>query len=248
MRDRGAARAHGRCGGRAADRQGRGSTSPVARLMAQRTTESWTTVPHFFLVREVDAGALIATRDALASEIERSTGVKLTYTDLLVALVSRVLQKYPRMNASWRNGSVRDNADINISLAVAVEDGVVAPVIHRADVAALSEIAAQRNELASRAKAGKLRPPDIAGGTFTLSNLGMFGVDAFAAIITPPQAAVLAVGRIADRVVAVDGRPQVRPMMTLTLSSDHRVVDGAYAAKFLGQFADAIRSPKELLA
>jgi pyruvate dehydrogenase E2 component (dihydrolipoamide acetyltransferase) len=223
------------------------SSSPVARLMAQRTTESWTTVPHFFLVREVDADALIALRDALRSEVERSTHIKLTYTDLLIALVSRVLRKHSRMNASWDNGSLRHNSDINISLAVAVEGGVVAPVIHRADLAALSEIAARRSELANRAKAGKLRPSDIAGGTFTISNLGMFAIDAFTAIITPPQAAVLAVGRIADRVIATEGRPMVRPMMTLTLSCDHRVADGAYAAEFLGEVADAIRDPQQML-
>ncbi len=134
---------------------------------------------------------------------------------------------------------------------MAVDDGVVAPVIHNASNAALAEIAVQRRDLTERARSGKLRPADIAGGTFTISNLGMFGVDAFTAIIIPPQAAILAVGRIAERVVPVsvglDSRPGVRPMMTLTLSSDHRVVDGARAAEFLRDLAEAIANPQQWL-
>jgi pyruvate dehydrogenase E2 component (dihydrolipoamide acetyltransferase) len=224
------------------------SGSSVSRLMAERTTQSWTTVPHFFVVREVDATALNEARQKLGAEIEKSRGVKLTHTDLLVALVARVLQKHARMNASWAGKGVRSNAAINIGLAMAVEDGVVAPVIHNADKAALAEIAAQRRDLAERARGGKLRPSDIAGGTFTISNLGMFGVDAFTAIIIPPQAAILAVGTIADRVVPVgagsDARPGVRPMMTLTLSCDHRVVDGARGAEFLRDLVETIGNPQ----
>ncbi len=229
-----------------------GSGSPIARLMAERTTQSWTTVPHFFVVREVDAGALNEARQKLGprieeSRIEKSRGVKLTHTDLLVALVARVLVKHPRMNASFTAEGVRANAEINIGLAMAVDDGVVAPVIHNAHKTALDEIAVQRRELTERARGGKLRPADLAGATFTISNLGMFGVDAFTAIIIPPQAAILAVGRIADRVVPVgvgpDARPGVRPMMTLTLSSDHRVVDGARAAEFLRDLVAAIGEP-----
>jgi len=224
------------------------SGSPIARLMAERTTQSWTTVPHFFVVRDVDAGALNDARHKLAPAIEKSRGVKLTHTDLLVALVARVLLKHPRMNASWSTEGVRAHADANISIAMAVNDGVVAPVIHSAHKAALEEIAVQRRDLTERARTGKLRPQDIAGGTFTISNLGMFGVDAFSAIITPPQAAILAIGRIAERVVPVDGRPGIRPMMSLTLSSDHRVVDGARAAEFLRDVAEAIASPEAWLS
>jgi pyruvate dehydrogenase E2 component (dihydrolipoamide acetyltransferase) len=185
------------------------------------------------------------------SEIEKSHGVKLTHTDLLVALVARVLLKHPRMNASWTGEGVRLNADINIGLAMAVDDGVVAPVIHHASKAALGEIAMQRRDLTERARGGKLRPADIGGGTFTISNLGMFGVDAFTAIIIPPQAAILAVGAIAGRVVPVgvgpDARPGIRPTMTLTLSSDHRVVDGARAAEFMRNLVEAIRNPQQWL-
>jgi pyruvate dehydrogenase E2 component (dihydrolipoamide acetyltransferase) len=221
------------------------SDSPIARLMAERTTRSWTTVPHFFIVRDVDAGALNEARKKLGAEIETSLGTKLTHTDLLAALVARVLLKHPRMNASWTGDGVRANAETNIGLAMAADDGVVAPVIHNTDKFKLGEIAAQRRDLTERARGGKLRPADIAGGTFTISNLGMFGVDAFTAIIIPPQAAILAVGRISDRVVAIDGHPTVRPMMTLTLSSDHRVVDGARAAKFLQDLVEAIGNPQQ---
>jgi len=224
------------------------TASPISRLMAERTTQSWTTVPHFFVIREVDAGALNEARQILAAEIEKSCGVKLTHTDLLVSLVARVLAKHPRMNASWAGEGVRKNADINMSLAMAVDEGVVAPVIHQADKAELGTIAVRCRDLAERARAGKLRPADIAGGTFTISNLGMFGVDAFSAIISPPQAGILAVGRIADRVVALDGHPGIRPTMTLTLSSDHRVVDGARAAEFMRDVAEAIGNPQQWLA
>jgi pyruvate dehydrogenase E2 component (dihydrolipoamide acetyltransferase) len=224
------------------------SASPIARLMAERTTQSWTTVPHFFLVREVDAGALNEARQKLSPEIEKSRGVKLTHTDLLVALVASVLRKHPRVNASWTGHAALTNAEVNVGLAMAVDDGVIAPVIQHADKTPLDEIAAKRRDLAERARGGKLRPSDLAGGTFTISNLGMFGVDAFTAIIIPPQAAILAVGAIADRVVAVgigtDARPGIRPMMTLTLSSDHRVVDGARAAEFMRDLSDAIRNPQ----
>lgn len=223
--------------------------SVISRLMAERTTESWTTVPHFFLTRAVDATPLIETRQKLAPEIERTHGVKLTYSDLLIALVARILAKHPMMNASWTGKGIRENAEINIGLAVAVEDGVVAPVVRNADKTSLGEIAAQRRDRTERARSNKLRPTDLAGGTFTISNLGMFGVDAFTAIIIPPQAAILAVGAIADRVVAVDGRTTVRPMMTLTLSSDHRVVDGVRSAAFISNLAQAITllSPSHLM-
>jgi pyruvate dehydrogenase E2 component (dihydrolipoamide acetyltransferase) len=220
------------------------SASPISRLMAERTTPSWTTVPHFFVTRDVDASALNEARQKLAPEIEKSHGLKITHSDLLVAIVARVLQSHPRMNASWADKSIRTNAEVNIGLAMAVEDGVVAPVIQNADKIKLGDIAIQRRDLTNRARGGKLRPADVAGGTFTISNLGMFGVDAFTAIIIPPQAAILAVGAITERVVPVDGHPAIRPMMTLTLSSDHRVVDGARAAEFLRDLVNAIAKPQ----
>lgn len=223
------------------------SGSPIARLMAERTTRSWTTVPHFFVTRELDAAALNQARHQLSPDVEKSRGVKLSLSDLLVALVARVLVRHPKVNASWDGHAACLNTVVNISLATAVSEGVVGPVIPNADRANLGAIASQRRDLAERARANKLRPADLTGGTFTISNLGMFDVDAFTAIIAPPQAAILAVGRIRDRVVALNGEPAVRPMFTLTLSSDHRVIDGARAAEFMRDVADAIAHPQRWL-
>ncbi len=212
--------------------------STIARLMAERTTHSWTTAPHFFLVREIDASGLNQAREKF--------GKPTTHTDLLVALVARTLAKHPKMNASWDGKAIQFHPSVNISVAIAVKDGVVGAVIPNADKASIAEITAKRQDLAERARSGRLHPPDITGGTFTISNLGMFGVDAFSAIITPPQAAVLAVGRITDRVVPVNGLIGIRPIMTMTLSSDHRVVDGAQAAVFLNDLAEALTDPLTL--
>jgi pyruvate dehydrogenase E2 component (dihydrolipoamide acetyltransferase) len=221
--------------------------SSTARLMAERTTESWTTVPHFFVVRDVDASALLATRERLGPAIEQARSVKLTHTDLLVALVARVLLKHPRVNAKWSKDGIMLNSEVNVGVAMAINDGVVAAVIHNAASVELSEIAVQRRDLAERARANRLHPSNIAGGTFTISNLGMYHVDSFSAIISPPQAAILAVGSIGDRVVPVDGVPGIRPMVTLTLSCDHRVLDGARAAAFLNDLAEAVRQPEKWL-
>jgi pyruvate dehydrogenase E2 component (dihydrolipoamide acetyltransferase) len=221
--------------------------SKIARLMAERTTHSWTTVPHFFVSRDVDCTELLAAQKQLAPEIERAHGARLSITDLLIALVARVITKHPRMNASWYDGTIQLNKNVNISVATAVKDGVVSAVIHNAQTTQLTDICIQRQELTGRARANKLRPADISGGSFTISNLGMYQMDAFTAIIPPSQAGILAVGGISDRVVARTGRPVIRPVMTVTLSSDHRVVDGAGAAEFLRDLADAIREPAKWL-
>jgi len=229
------------------------SLTPVARLMAERTTESWTHVPHFFVTRDVDASELLAARGRWAAAPEKAGGERVTHTDLLVALAARVLVKHPRLNASWtevgihRGGQIRENREVNIGVAIAVEDGVVAATIPGAHAKKLGEIAKIRRELTERAQASRLRPQDISGATFTISNLGMYQVDAFSAIIVPPQAAILAVGQIAERVVAREGKPCVRPTMTLTLSCDHRVVDGAKAARFLNDLVEAILDPEKWL-
>jgi pyruvate dehydrogenase E2 component (dihydrolipoamide acetyltransferase) len=221
--------------------------STIARLMAERTAKSWTTVPHFFVIRDVDAGALLDSQKRIKAQSQSSQSVSPTITDCLISLVARVLERHPVINATWANEAVRPNSSINISLAIAVNDGVVTPVIQNANKATLTEIATQRAAVTERARAGRLVPVDLSGGTFTISTLGMYKVDAFTAIITPPQAAVLAVGAVSDRVVAVDGKPAVRPVMTLSLSSDHRLIDGARAAAFLNDLVDAIRKPQGLL-
>ena len=217
--------------------------STVWRIMAERMTASWTTAPHFYLVREVNVSRLVSWLE----KARKQTGAHVTYTDLLVKLVAAAISQHPAVNASWKDGAIVRNADINIGLAVAIDDGLVVPVLHRADTLSLAELATRREDLVSRAQAGKLRPPDIQGGGFTISNLGMYGVDAFNAIVNPPQAAILAVGRIADRVVAQDGQPAVQPTMVLTLSCDHRALDGARGAQFLGALAELIEEPLALL-
>jgi pyruvate dehydrogenase E2 component (dihydrolipoamide acetyltransferase) len=214
------------------------------RIMAERTTQSWTSVPHFYLVREVNASRLITWREGI---LKRTTE-KVTYTDLLVKVVATALRMHPRLNASWSEGKITLKQDVHVGLAVAVEEGLVVPVIHQADTLSLSELARQRMELVTKAQSGKLRPQDISGGTFTISNLGMYNVDAFNAIINQPQAAILAVGRIAERVVPVNSQPAVQPMMVLTLSCDHRVVDGARGAQFLATLAELIEEPLGLIA
>lgn len=224
-------------GGRTAEiRQAEG---PIWRRMAERVTASWTSVPHFYLFRDVDAGRLMAWRTALDAEV--------TLTDLLVLLVGRALRRHPEANGRWDGGLVR-SAEVNVGIAVAVDQGLVVPVVHGADALDPGQVAERRKELIGRARAGTLRPEDVAGGTFTVSNLGMYGVDAFAAVINAPQAAILSVGRVADRVVAVEGTPRVRPGLSLVLSCDHRALDGARAASFLDDLARLIEEPLRLMS
>ncbi len=220
----------------------------VWRAMAEHMAASWTSVPHFYLVREVDAGQLVEWRERVSAAVEKRSGVKPTYTDLLVKVIGVALRAHPRVNAAWTEGKIRRNEEINVGIAVAVEDGLIVPVIRKADSASISEIAAQRKDLVERAQSRKLKPADITGGTFTLTNLGMYGVDAFGAIVNAPEAAILAVGKIAERVVPVKGQAAIRPMMTMTLSCDHRVVDGARGAQFLDHLAGLIEDPWSLLS
>lgn len=213
------------------------------RIMAQRLQQSWTTVPHFYLEREADAGEFVRWRERAQA---RST-VKITVTDLLVKLVAAALRAHPRVNASWLNDEIVLNDDVNIGLAVAVEEGLLVPVVHQADSLGLSAIAARRAEVVEKAQQGKLTPADLSGGTFTISNLGMYGIDKFNAIVNPPQAAILAVGRIVDKIVPVNGQATVRTLTTLTLSCDHRVVDGARAAQFMQTLVRYLEEPLSLL-
>ena len=213
-----------------------GEFSRAWRLMAERTTESWTSIPHFFLMREVSAQPLVEWR----ARAERLVPDKLTYTDLLIKITALALRRHPRLNASLKSGTLVRNPEVNVGIAVALPDGLPVPVIARADELELDAIARQRKALVERAQSGKLRPEDLAGGTFTISNLGMYGVDAFHAIINAPQVAILSVGALVDRIVPLNGLPAVVPTLTLGLSCDHRVVDGARGAEFLATIAELI--------
>ena len=211
--------------------------------MARRMVESWHGAPHFFVLRDVDAARLQEWRRAA----QATTPEKITYTDLLTKAVAVALRKHPRLNARRNEDTVILNPEINICLAVATSDGLITPVIRAADSLGIGQIAERRRELVEKARTNRLQPVDVGGGTFTISNLGMYNVDAFTAIINPPQAAILAVGRLTDRVVPVDGLPGVRPQMTMTLSCDHRIVDGAGAAAFLDDLAALIQEPLGLI-
>ena len=221
------------------------AVSSAWRTMAERMQRSWQDVPHFFLQRDVDASRLNSWRDAARA---RPGYERVTHTDLLVKVCAAALVQHPRVNASWTGTGLSSPNGVNVGIAVATEDALIVPVVHGADRLGLREVAERRAELVARARDRKLRPDDVADGTFTISNLGMFGVDAFSAIVNAPQAAILAVGRIADRVVAVEGAPAVRPMLTLTLSFDHRAVDGAAGARFLDTLAALIDEPAGLVA
>jgi pyruvate dehydrogenase E2 component (dihydrolipoyllysine-residue acetyltransferase) len=204
----------------------------VWQRMAERMGRAWQEVPQFVLARDVDASALQAGR---------AEGV--TVTDLLVKHCAGALVRHPRLTMSWRDGDLVPGPGVNVGIAVATEEALVVPVVHGADRLSLADISARRREIVAAARAGTLRPEDVQGGVFTISNLGMYGVDAFQAIVNAPQAAILAVGRIAERPVAVHGALTVRPVLTLTVSFDHRVVDGARGAEFLDTLAALVEAP-----
>jgi pyruvate dehydrogenase E2 component (dihydrolipoamide acetyltransferase) len=219
------------------------SVSTIWQRMAERVTQSWQSAPHFYLMRDVNASRMNEWRN---QAIEH-TGSRITFTDLLVRLTAAALRQHPRVNAAWNQGDILLGQDINIGLAVAVEEGLFVPVIHQADRLSLSQIAARRQDLITLAQNGKLGLEELQGGTFTISNLGMYGVDIFNAVLNPPQAAILAVGRITERVVPVEGQPAVQPMLMISLTYDHRVVDGARGAQFLQTLAALIENPLSLL-
>jgi len=204
------------------------TSGPLWAAMAANMQNSWREVPHFYLTREVDASALVRERGGLAAEI--SVG------DLVTHRTAMVLARHRMVNSG--------SDAVNIGIAVATDQGLIVPVIHQADKLSLGEFAAHRRELVERARAGRMRAGDMDAATFTVSNLGIFGVDSFQAIVTAGQAGILALGRIADRVVAGEGGPQVRPMVSITLSLDHRLVDGARGARFLQELTLALEASR----
>lgn len=213
------------------------------KTMAKRMAESWQTVPHFFLECEVNASALLAWREQF-----RSRGhSEVTITDLLIKSTALALRKHPRLNASWLGEDILLHSEINLGLAVMVEEGLLVPVIHQADQLGVLEIAARRQKLIAGAQANRLSLAEMSGGTFTLSNLGMFGVSAFSAIINPPEAGILAIGAIEEKVVSQAGQMAIQPRLRLTLSLDHRVVDGGRGAQFLQTLKGLLENPLRAL-
>lgn len=214
-------------------------------LIARRMAESRATVPDFTLQTDVDAGRLVDIRAQLK---EQAGGSKApTVNDLVVKACALSLRDHPAVNGAWRDGAFEEYARVNIGVAVATDDGLVVPVIFDADSKDVHQIAAETQSLAGKARDGSITPPDLSGGTFSVSNLGMFGIDTFTAVVNPPQAAILSVGRLREVPVVHDGEVVPGHVLTLTLAVDHRAVYGAPAAKFLESVRDRLAAPAALL-
>tara|TARA_Y100000994_G_scaffold75967_1_gene62672 strand:- start:500 stop:1729 length:1230 start_codon:yes stop_codon:yes gene_type:complete len=213
--------------------------SQMRKTIADRLSQSKFTAPHFYLNIEVEMDSLIESRKL----INEKNNIKISFNDILVKAVSMAIRKHPYINSSWLDTHIRLNQDINIGIAVALENGLVVPVIRNADSKSFSDISSETNDFVSRAKENKLQPSDWEANTFTISNLGMFGVDDFTAIINPNDACILAVGSIKERPIVKDGNITSAHIMRLTLSCDHRVVDGVVGSKFLNTLKNMLESP-----
>jgi pyruvate dehydrogenase E2 component (dihydrolipoamide acetyltransferase) len=218
----------------------------VRRVTARRLTESVTTAPHFYLTSVVDVGALLAFRKQINAEAAES-GVKVSVTDLLIRACAVTLRRHPQVNSSWGGDKIIRRGRVNVGLAVALDDGLIVPVVRDADRKTLTEIATEAHDLAARAREGKLGLDEFSGGTFTISNLGMFGIDHFTAVINPPEAAILAVGAAVEEPVLRDGQLTSRTTMKLTLSIDHRVLDGATGAAFARDLKQTLEAPLHIV-
>ena len=217
--------------------------SSMRRTIARRMTESFQTIPHFWVHTEADATGLIELQKQQAPLIEKETGIKLTYTDLLVKIVAAALKEHPNVNASWTDAGIRILSEINIGIAIDIPGGLIVPVIRRADEKSLAEIAAARADLVTSGREGKVNLDDMKGGTFTLNNVGALGIKCIDAIINPPESAILTVGRSTDRAVVIQGEITVRPVMDLSLGVDHRTLDGASGGRFLHRVKELIEDP-----
>ncbi|TDU70568.1 pyruvate dehydrogenase E2 component (dihydrolipoamide acetyltransferase) [Prosthecobacter fusiformis] len=224
------------------------ATSSMRNIIAERLLASKTQIPHFYLQMEVDAGPLMEFRAHLNASNEKSGGNKYTVNDFILKAVIRAAQAQPAINAAWDGDAIVKFKSVGLSVAIAIDDGLVTPVIKQAEKKTLLEISQSVKDLAGKAKNKKLSPDDFAGGTITVSNLGAFGIDQFAAIINPPQAAIVAIGSIRNAPVVNDkGQIVVGQRMWVGLSGDHRVVDGAVAATFLAEMRKLIESPALML-
>jgi pyruvate dehydrogenase E2 component (dihydrolipoamide acetyltransferase) len=201
--------------------------TPMRKIIAQRMVESKFGAPHFYITVEVDMKEAVAFRGALPN-------FKPSFNDLVMRAATRAIQAFPVVNAKWLGDAIEMRSTVNLGFAVALPAGLIVPVVKDIQNKSLQDISRECKALVEKAKTGKLTPDDYQGNTFTVSNLGAFGVDHFTAIINQPDSAILAIGQIKDRAVVIDGGIQVRPIMKLTLSSDHRVIDGAVAAQFMG--------------
>jgi pyruvate dehydrogenase E2 component (dihydrolipoamide acetyltransferase) len=219
----------------------------IRKIIAKRMAESFQNIPHIYLSLEVDMSAVQDLRERLKEEVEKRAKVRLTLTDILVKVAALALKNHPIINSRIEGDQIHLLEEINIGVAIALEDGLIVPVVHHADQKSLTEIASTIRDLAQRAREGKLSLEDVAGGTFTLSNMGMLGIDKFSAIINPPECSILGVGRTVEKPVVQEGEIKIKPMAWLSLSSDHRIVDGATAALFLNHIKKLLENPALLL-
>ena len=223
--------------------------SSVRKVIARRLTEAKSTIPHFYVAMDVELDALLALRAQLnaSSPAEGPGAFKLSVNDLLIKAVAVTLRRVPKVNASYTEDATILYDDVDISVAVSVPDGLITPIIRNADRKSLSQISNEAKELIARARAGKLKPQEFQGGSFSISNMGMYGVKEFSAIINPPQAAILAIAAGEKRAVVKGDALAIATVMTVTLSVDHRVVDGALAAEWVAAFRSVVESPLSLV-
>jgi pyruvate dehydrogenase E2 component (dihydrolipoamide acetyltransferase) len=219
----------------------------VRKVIARRMLESKQTVPHFYLTMEMEIDALLAARAAINVVAEKK-GAKVSVNDMVIKACAKALRDHPECNVSWTEDEMIQYGAVDISVAVATDRGLITPIVRNADMKGAAQISIEMKDLAARAKVGKLKLEEFQGGGFTISNLGMFGVTHFSAIINPPQAMILAVGAGEERVVARKGQAVVRTMMNLTLAVDHRAVDGAMGAQFMQTLKSYIEQPAAMLA
>ena len=220
--------------------------SSMRRTIARRLTESTQTIPHFYLTIDVDIGPLMDARKAMNVELE-ADGRKVSLNDLIIKATAMTLRRHPEINVSWMDKEVLYHQVVDISVAVAVEDGLMTPVVRDADRKGVAQIADEVRDLAARARDRKLAPEDMSNGTFSISNLGMFGIEEFTAVINPPEAAIMAVGTIREEPIIEEGELGVGRRMRFTMSCDHRAIDGATGAKFLASLKRTLESPMTML-
>ncbi len=219
------------------------AVSQMRKVIARRLSESKHTAPHFYLTMSINMDNTIAARKQINAALE----TKISVNDFIVKAVALALRKNPNANSSWLGDKIRYNHHIHIGVAVAIEDGLIVPVVKFADNKSLSHISTEVKQLAEKAKTKKLQPTEFEGNTFTISNLGMFGIDEFTAIINPPDACILAVGAAKETVIAENGQMKIAQVMKVTLSCDHRVVDGAVGSAFLNSLKDFLENPVKML-
>jgi pyruvate dehydrogenase E2 component (dihydrolipoamide acetyltransferase) len=216
--------------------------STMRKVISQRMAEVKPGVPHFYLSVDVEMDAALKIREE-AKALES----KVSVNDIIVKASAMALRRYPKMNVSLQGDAILHFESVDVGIAVAIEEGLITPIIRDADKKGLSAISAEARDLAERARKRALKPAEYTGGSLTVSNLGMYGIDSFIAVINPPQAAILAVGSVSDKVVVRDGQMVVRKLMTVTLSGDHRVIDGAIGAEYLRELKALLEHPMRLL-